>query len=402
MEKIYIAAAKRTAIGTFGGGLKNIPASRLGAETVKAVLAQAGASAEAADQVIIGNILTAGQGMGPGRQVALYAGLPDTTPGYSINMLCGSGMKAAMIASEEISGNPEALILCGGIENMSQVPYLVPWTVRFGSKLGAMSMEDHMIRDGLTDVFNGYHMGITAENIAGKYGISREDQDVFALESQMRAKAAIEAGKFRDEICPVEVVSRKKTVTFDTDEHPRLDASLESMAKLRPAFKKEGGTVTAGNASGINDGAAILLLAGAEAVKKYKLDVMGMITGWGQGAVDPAYMGLGPVPAIRNMFKRFGGSLKDAGLIELNEAFASQSLGVVGDLCEEYGMSKDEILDRTNVNGGAIALGHPIGASGARIMVTLLYEMKKRNVQTGVASLCIGGGMGTAVRVELA
>ncbi|HAK46634.1 MAG TPA: acetyl-CoA C-acyltransferase, partial [Spirochaeta sp.] len=187
-----------------------------------------------------------------------------------------------------------------------------------------------------------------------------------------------------------------------TDEHPRLGATLESMAKLRPAFKKEGGTVTAGNASGINDGAAILLLAGAEAVKKYKLDVMGVITGWGQGAVDPAYMGLGPVPAIRNMFKRFGGSLKDAGLIELNEAFASQSLGVIGDLCEEYGMTKDEILDRTNVNGGAIALGHPIGASGARIMVTLLYEMKKRNVQTGVASLCIGGGMGTAVRVELA
>lgn len=402
MEKIFIVGAKRTAIGSFGGGFKDVPASKLGAETVKAVLSQSGVSPEAVDQVIIGNILTAGQGMGPGRQVALYAGLPETTPGYSVNMLCGSGMKAAMIASEEISGNSEALIIGGGIENMSQAPYLVPWSVRFGSKLGAMSMEDHMIRDGLTDVFNGYHMGITAENIAEKYGITREEQDVFALESQLRAKTAIEAGKFKDEICPVDVVSRRKTSTVDTDEHPRLDASLDNLAKLRPAFKKEGGTVTAGNASGINDGAAVLMLAGESAVKKYNLNVIGIISGWGQGAVDPAYMGLGPVPAIRNMYKRFGGSLKDAGLIELNEAFAAQSLGVVSDLSEEYGMPKEEILERTNVNGGAIALGHPIGASGARIIVTLLYEMKKRKVQTGIASLCIGGGMGTAVRIELA
>ena len=401
MEKIYIVGAKRTAIGAFGGGLKNVPASRLGAAAAGAVLEQAGAPKDAPDQVIVGNILSAGQGMGPGRQTALYAELPDSTPAYSVNMLCGSGMKAAMIASEEILNAPEALILCGGIESMSQAPYLVPWTVRFGSRLGAMSMDDHMIRDGLTDVFNGYHMGITAENIAEKYGISRAEQDEFALGSQMRAKTAIESGKFADEICPVEVVSRRKTVTVDTDEHPRFDATFESLSGLRPAFKKDGGTVTAGNASGINDGAAMLLLAGEAAVKKYGLKPLGVITGWGQAAVDPAYMGLGPVPAIRNMYKRFGGSLDDAGLIELNEAFAAQSLGVVRELADEYGLTAEQILSRTNVNGGAIALGHPIGASGARIIVTLLYEMQKRGLGTGVASLCIGGGMGTAVRIEL-
>lgn len=395
---VYIVGAKRTAIGTFLGTLKDVPAPKLGAIAAKAAIEQASVSVEEIDETIIGSILTAGQGMGPGRQVGIYAGIPVEKPGYTVNMLCGSGMKAVMLGAVDIVSKEAELVLTGGIENMSEAPYLIPYKARYGLKFGNFEVIDHMILDGLTDVFNNVHMGVTAERLAEKYNITREEQDKFAFESQMKAKKAIEEGKFKEEIVPVEIETRKEKIIFDTDEHPR-DVTLEKLAKLRPAFKKDG-TVTAGNASGINDGASAIVLASENYVEKNNLKPLARIISWAQAGVDPMEMGLGPVPATEKALKKAGLKMEDIELIELNEAFAAQSLAVIKEWSKRFNVSEKWIKERTNVNGGAIALGHPIGASGNRIIVTLLYEMKRRNLKYGLATLCIGGGMGTAVIIE--
>lgn len=395
---VYIVGAKRTAIGTFLGTLKDVPAPKLGAIAAKAAIEQASVSVEEIDETIIGSILTAGQGMGPGRQVGIYAGIPVEKPGYTVNMLCGSGMKAVMLGAVDIVSKEAELVLTGGIENMSEAPYLIPYKARYGLKFGNFEVIDHMILDGLTDVFNNVHMGMTAERLAEKYSITREEQDKFAFESQMKAKKAIEEEKFKEEIVPVEIETRKEKIIFDTDEHPR-DVTLEKLAKLKPAFKKDG-TVTAGNASGINDGASAIVLASEKYVEKNNLKPLARIISWAQAGVDPMEMGLGPVPATEKALKKAGLKMEDIELIELNEAFAAQSLAVIKEWSKRFNVSEDWIKERTNVNGGAIALGHPIGASGNRIIVTLLYEMKRRNLKYGLATLCIGGGMGTAVIIE--
>ncbi len=397
MKKVFIVGAKRTAIGTFGGALKDVPAVELGVTASRAAIEQSEVDPKNIEETIMGCILTANQGMGPGRQVSIGAGVPIESPGYLVNMLCGSGMKSTMIGAQDILTGEADLVLTGGMENMSIAPYILD-KARFGYRMGSGSITDHMIRDGLTDVFNDYHMGVTAENLAAKYSISRQEQDEFALESQKRAKEAISAGKFKDEIIPVVIKHRKGDIVFDTDEHPR-DTSMEILAKLRPAFKKDG-SVTAGNSSGINDGASATVLASEEAVTKYGLKPIAEIVSFAQAGVDPAYMGYGPVPAVEKALNKAAMNIKDVGLIELNEAFASQALSVIRGLMEIYGVTKEWLIERTNVNGGAIALGHPIGASGNRIIVTLLYEMEKRNLEFGLASLCIGGGMGTAVVVR--
>jgi len=397
MKKVFIVGAKRTAIGTFGGTLKDVPAVDLGVTASRAAIEHSKVDAKNIEETIMGCILTANQGMGPGRQVSIGAGVPIESPGYLVNMLCGSGMKSTMIGAQDIVSDEADLVLTGGMENMSISPYMLD-KARFGYRMGSGAVIDHMIRDGLTDVFNDYHMGVTAENLAEKYGISRAEQDEFALESQKRAKEAIAAGRFKDEIVPVVIKGRKGDIVFDTDEHPR-DTSMEILGKLRPAFKQDG-SVTAGNSSGINDGASATVLASEEAVEKYGLKPIAEIVSFAQAGVDPAYMGYGPVPAVEKALKKASMDIKAIDLIELNEAFASQSLSVLKGLTEIYGVSKEWLLERTNVNGGAIALGHPIGASGNRIIVTLLYEMEKRNLEFGLASLCIGGGMGTAVVVK--
>lgn len=398
MRKVYIVGAKRTAIGTFGGSLKDVPAVQLAVAASKAAIEQANVNPEWIDETIVGNILMAGQGMGPGRQVGIYSGVPAEKPGYTVNMLCGSGMKAIMIGAVDIMVGQAEIVLAGGMESMSTAPYLLP-KARFGYRLGDGQIIDHMVFDGLTDVFNMYHMGVTAENLVEKYGISREEQDLFAYKSQMKAKKAIETGRFKDEIVPFVVKEKKSEKIFDTDEHPRFDTTLETLAKLRPAFKKDG-TVTAGNASGINDGASAAVLASEDAVKKYGLKPLAEIVAFAQHGVDPSIMGIGPVGAISKALKCANLKLTDIQLIELNEAFAAQSIAVLKDLKNEHGVTDDWLEERVNVNGGAIALGHPIGASGNRITVTLLYEMKKRNLELGLASLCIGGGMGTAIIIR--
>ncbi|AEH51320.1 acetyl-CoA C-acetyltransferase [Pseudothermotoga thermarum] len=399
MRKVYIVGAKRTAIGTFGGSLKDVPAVQLGVVAAKAAMEQAGIKPEMVDETIVGCILTAGQGMGPGRQVSIYSGIPVEKPAYTVNMLCGSGMKALMIGAIDIMVGEAEIVLAGGIENMSMAPYLLP-RARFGYRLGNGEIIDHMVFDGLTDAFNMYHMGITAENLAEMYKITREEQDLFAYKSQMKAKKAIETGRFKDEIVAVVIKDKKGDKVFDTDEHPRFDTTLEALAKLKPVFKPDG-TITAGNASGINDGASMTVLASEDAVKKYGLKPLAEVISFAQHGVDPKIMGIGPVGAIRKALEKAKLNLKeDIALVELNEAFAAQSLAVLKELKKEHGIDDDWIEERVNVNGGAIALGHPIGASGNRIIVTLLYEMKKRQVEFGLASLCIGGGMGTAVIIR--
>lgn len=393
---VYIIGAKRTAIGTFAGSLKEIPAVELGVIAAKAAIKQAGIDPSEVDETIVGSILTAGQGMGPGRQVGVKTGVPVEKPGYTVNMLCGSGMKATMIGAVDIMQNEAEVVLTGGIENMSMAPYLIPSKARYGLKFGNFEVLDHMIVDGLTDVFNNVHMGETAEHLAEKYHITREEQDEFAYKSQMKAREAIENGKFKDEIVPVEVKTKKETILFDTDEHPRFDVTLEKLAKLKPVFKKDG-TVTAGNSSGINDGGSAILLASEKYIEKNGISPLGRIVAWAQAGVDPMEMGIGPVFATEKVLKKANMKFEDIELIELNEAFASQSLAVIKEWSNRFGIDEDWIKERTNVNGGAIALGHPIGASGNRIIVTLLYEMKKRNLKYGLATLCIGGGMGTAV-----
>lgn len=391
--EIVIVSAVRTAIGTFNGSLKNVSAPDLGAVVIKGALEQAGIKPEQVDEVILGNVLQAGLGQNPARQAQIKAGIPVTTSALTINKVCGSGMKAVHLAMQAILAGDAEIVVAGGMENMSQAPYLLK-NAREGFKMGDQKLIDSMINDGLWCAFNDYHMGITAENVAERYELAREAQDEFAAWSQEKTAKAIEEGKFKDEIIPVVIPQRKgDPIIFDTDEHPKKGTTAEKLAKLRPAFKKDG-TVTAGNASGINDGAAAFVV-----MSKAKADELGLkplvtIKATANAGVDPSVMGIGPVPAVKKALEKAAISIEDIELIEANEAFAAQALAVG----KELGFN-NEIL---NVNGGAIALGHPIGASGARILVTLIHEMKRRNAKKGLATLCIGGGQGVATVVELA
>lgn len=400
MKKVYIVDAKRTAIGSMLGTLKDRAPGEIGSAVVKNILETTKLDPSKVDELICGNILMAGQKQGVARQVELLSGIPHDVPAYGVNMICGSGMKAVMNAYCDIQANFADIVIAGGTEVMSNTPLLIPAAARSGLKMGNFTVVDHMINDALTDAFSGVHMGITAENIVNKYGITRAEQDEFAINSQQKAIAAVDSGAFKDEIVPVVIKTRKEEIVFDTDEYPNRKTSLEKLGTLRPAFIKDG-SVTAGNASGINDGAAFLMVASEDAVKENNLKPLVEIVAIGQGGVDPQVMGLGPVPAIRNVLKNAGLKLSDMEIIELNEAFAAQSLGVIHELIEEHGVTREWIMERTNVTGGAIALGHPVGASGARIIVTLIHNMLKSGKKLGLASLCIGGGMGTAIIVKL-
>ena len=391
MREVVIASAARTPVGSFGGVLSKVSAVDLGVVAAKEAIKRAGIKPEMVDEVILGNVLGAGLGQNVARQVTLGAGMPETTPAMTINKVCGSGLRTVSLAAQMIMLGDADVILAGGTESMSNAPYLLP-NARWGQRMNDGKVVDYMVHDGLWDIFNDYHMGITAENVAEKWNITREEQDEFGLRSQLRAEKAQKEGKFKDEIVPVAVPQRKgDPIVVDTDEHPRHGSTIEKMAKLKPAFKK-GGTVTAGNASGINDGAACLVIMAKEKAEELGLTPLCSIKSYASAGVDPKIMGIGPIPATRKALKRADLTIEDIDLAEINEAFASQSIQVV----RELGINPDIV----NVNGGAIALGHPIGASGARILVTLLYEMKKRDVKTGLASLCIGGGQGTAVVVE--
>ena len=391
MDEVVILGARRTALGKFGGTLATTPASALGARVISQLLTDTGVKPEQVDEVIMGQVLAAGVGMNPARQASLGAGLPVEVPAMTINKVCGSGLKSVHLAAQAIRCGDASVVIAGGQENMSMSPHVVPDS-RNGQRMGDWTLVDTMIKDGLWDVFNDYHMGCTAENIAKKYEISREDQDAFAVLSQNRAEAAQKADRFREEIVPVEIPQRKKPpIVFDVDEFPRHGATVEGMAKLRPAFVPDG-TVTAANASGINDGAAALLLASASKADELGVAPLARVAAYASGALDPAIMGMGPVPASRRCLEKAGWTIDDLDLIEANEAFAVQALGVNRE------MGWDE--ERVNVNGGAIALGHPIGASGARVTVTLIHEMLKRDAKKGLATLCIGGGQGVAIALE--
>ena len=400
LRKAYIVSAKRTAIGGFLGSLSTVSPRTFGAEVIKALLADAGVKPENVDEVICGNVLGAGVGQSIGRTVSLEAGIPDTVCAHTTNMVCGSGMRTVMEAVMTIQAGENDIVVAGGVESMSQAPYLVPANTRSGNKMGAWKVVDHMIYDALTDARLDIHMGVTAENIAQKYNITRQMQDEFAMASQEKAIKAVDSGRFKDEIVPITIPSKKGDIVFDTDEHPNRKTSLEKLGTLKPAFIKDG-TVTAGNASGINDGASFVILASEDAVKKYNLKPLCEIIGYGQGGVDPRVMGLGPTPAIRKALKNAGLKLSDMELVELNEAFAAQSLGVIHELVEEHGVDKAELMAKTNVNGSAIAIGHPVGISGNRIIVALIHEMKRTGKKLGLASLCIGGGQGTAVVIKM-
>jgi acetyl-CoA C-acetyltransferase len=395
---VVILGAKRTAIGKFLGTASKVHPSELGSAVLKHILEETKVNTNDIGEVIVGNILSAGLGQGIGRQVSIKAGLPIEVPAYSLNMVCGSGMKSLMNAYQSIQLGQNKLVVAGGVESMSQAPF-VTQGLRSGQKLGHMTSKDHIIQDALTDAFADYHMGITAENIADKYQISRQEQDAFAVQSQVRAIGAIDSGRFKDEIVPIEIKTRKETIIFDTDEHPNRQSSFEKLGTLRPAFKKDG-TVTAGNASGINDGASMILLGDHSYALKHNLEIRAEVIAIGQGGVDPSIMGMGPVPAIKQALNMANLTLDQMDLIELNEAFAAQSLGVIKELANQHEVTEEWILERATVNGGAIALGHPVGVSGNRIVVTLLHEMEKRDLKYGLASLCIGGGMGTAIIIK--
>lgn len=391
MQDVVIVAATRTAIGSFQGSLANVPAVELGATVIRSLMSSTGLDASQVDEVILGQVLSAGCGQNPARQSAINAGLPFSTPALTLNKLCGSGLKAVHMAIQAIRCGDAEIIIAGGMESMSLAPYILP-KVRTGLRMGHAQMEDSLLKDGLIDAFNDYHMGITAENLASQYKVSREDQDAYALLSQQRANAAINAGRFQNEITPVMIPQRKgDPVAFNTDEQPRAETSEGSLAGLRPAFKKDG-SVTAGNASTLNDGAAAVMLMTADKAKALSLPVLARIKGYASAAVDPAIMGIGPVPASKKCLAKAGWSIAELDLIEANEAFAAQCLSVGKEL--EWDLSK------VNVNGGAIALGHPIGASGCRVLVTLLHEMARRDAKKGLATLCIGGGQGVALAVE--
>lgn len=391
MREVVIVSAARTAIGSFGGSLAGFSAADLGAAAAAAALERAGLKPEQVDEVIVGNVLNAGLGQNVARQISLKAGLPVETPAMGLSKVCGSGLRAVSLAAQIIKAGDADIVLAGGAESMSNAPYVLK-NHRFGCKMGNETLVDTMISDGLWDVFNDYHMGMTAENIAGRYHITRAEQDAFSAQSQQRAQQAIEAGRFKDEIVPISIPVRKgEPRIFDQDEFPRFGTTAEGLGKLRPVFKKDG-SVTAGNASGINDGAAMLIICSKAKAQALGLPVMAEITGYGSGGVEPEVMGLGVVPAARLALKKAGIGTAGLDLVEANEAFAAQAIAVCRDL------ELDSSI--TNVNGGAVALGHPIGASGARILTTLLYQMQKQNAKKGLATLCIGGGMGTAVVVE--
>ncbi|NWL19241.1 acetyl-CoA C-acyltransferase [Pseudomonas umsongensis] len=391
MNEVVIVAATRTAIGSFQGALSAIPATELGAAVIRRLLEQTGVEAAQIDEVILGQVLTAGAGQNPARQTAIKAGLPHTTPALTLNKVCGSGLKAVHLAVQAIRCGDAELIIAGGQENMSLAPYVLP-KARTGLRMGHAQLQDSMIQDGLWDAFNDYHMGITAENLAQKYEISREAQDAFAAASQQKAAAAIEGGRFQSEITPILIPQRKgEPLAFDTDEQPRVDSTAQALAKLKPAFQKDG-SVTAGNASTLNDGAAVLLLASAAKAQALGLPVLAKIKAYASAGVDPSIMGIGPVPATRLTLQKAGWSVEDLDLIEANEAFAAQALAVG----KEMGWDTSKV----NVNGGAIALGHPIGASGARILVSLVHELIRRDGKKGLATLCIGGGQGVGLAIE--
>ncbi|MDT8286106.1 MAG: acetyl-CoA C-acetyltransferase [Elusimicrobiales bacterium] len=391
MKEIFIVDGVRTATGSFGGGLAGLSSVELGKVVTRAVMERAGVKPADIDEVLMGTIYQAGLGQGVARQIAIGSGIPAEKTAVTLNMLCGSGMRAVASAAQSIMCGDAEMIIAGGTESMTNAPYLLK-KARYGYKMGHGELTDSLIGDGLWDVFNDYHMGMTAENLAVKYNLTREEQDKFAAESQNKAEKALKENRFADEIAPVTIPQRKgDPAVFAKDEYPKAGVTAEGLAKLRPAFKKDG-TVTAGNASGINDGAAALLIASGEAVKKYGLKPMAKLVSYGWAGVDPSIMGVGPVEAVRKALGKAGWKMEDVELIEANEAFAAQALSVA----KELGFNKDIV----NVNGGAIALGHPVGASGARIIVTLLHEMKKRGVKKGLATLCIGGGMGIAVCVE--
>ena len=398
MRQVIVISAKRSPIGNFGGVFKDISAVQLGVNTLQSMLKETGLKPELIDEVIIGNVCGAGLGQNVARQIAIHSGIPETVPAYTVNKVCGSGMKAVSLAALMIGSGEADIIVAGGTENMSQIPYALK-DARWGARMGNKEMVDLMIRDGLSDIFNDYHMGITAENLAEKYNISREEQDAFAAQSQNRTEEAQITGKFIDEIVPFSIPQRKgEPIIVDKDEMPRAGVTVASIAKLRPAFKNDG-TVTAANSSGINDSAAFLILMSAEKAKELGLKAMATFVNSASAGVNPSLMGYGPVPAIKKVLLKAGWNLQDIELAELNEAFAAQSLAVLKGLeLEGMGKLNPEIV---NVNGGAIALGHPIGASGTRIIVTLLHEMKRRETKKGLAALCIGGGMGIATLWEM-
>ncbi|WP_144960424.1 acetyl-CoA C-acetyltransferase [Pseudomonas oryzihabitans] len=391
MQDVVIVAATRTAVGSFQGSLANVPAVELGATVIRALLAQTGVVPAEVDEVILGQVLTAGAGQNPARQAAVKAGLPHEVPALTLNKVCGSGLKAVQLAIQAIRCGDAEIVIAGGMENMSLAPYVLP-KVRSGLRLGHAELVDSMISDGLWDAFNDYHMGQTAENLVQQYQISREAQDAFAARSQQRAAAAVESGRFREEITPVAIPQRKgEPLLFDTDEGIRADTSAEGLARLRPAFAKDG-SVTAGNASSLNDGAAAVLVMSATRAAALGLPPLAHIAAYASAGVDPAIMGIGPVSATRKTLEKAGWQLADLDLIEANEAFAAQALAVG----QELGWDDEKV----NVNGGAIALGHPIGASGCRVLVTLLHELRRREGRRGLATLCIGGGQGVALAVE--
>jgi acetyl-CoA C-acetyltransferase len=388
-DDIVIVSAARTAVGAFNGALGGVPAHELGSVAIKEALKRAGVEGGKVSEVIMGQILTAGQGQNPARQASIAAGIPVESPAWGVNQLCGSGLRAVALGYQAILNGDSDIVVAGGQESMSQAPHCQH--LRNGAKMGSVELIDTMIKDGLWDAFNGYHMGTTAENVAKKWQITRQQQDEFAVKSQNKAEAAMKAGKFKDEIVPVTIKSRKGDIVVDTDEYPKAGVTMDSIAKLRPAFDKEG-TVTAANASGINDGAAAVVLMKASEAAKLGKTPLARIVSWAHAGVDPAIMGTGPIPASRAALQKAGWKADDLDLIEANEAFAAQACAVNKDL----GWNTDKV----NVNGGAIAIGHPIGASGARVLVTLLHEMQKRNSKKGLATLCIGGGMGIAMCVE--
>ena len=391
MERAVIVSAVRTAVGSFGRSLNSVPAVELGVTALQEALRRINLEPGQVDEVILGNVLQAGLGQNPARQVAVRAGIPQEIPAFSINKVCASGLKSVFLAAQAVKLGDAEIVVAGGIENMSQTPYALKGA-RWGQRMGDGELVDLMILDGLWDIFHGYHMGVTAENVAAKYGITREEQDEFAFQSQQKAENAIKSGRFKEEIVPVKIPQRKgDPILFDTDEHPRFGTTLEAVAKLKPAFKPDG-TVTAGNASGINDGAAILLIMSGRKAEQLGLKPLALITSYASAGVDPAVMGTGPIPASRKALAKAGWSAADLDLIEANEAFAAQAIAVN----REMGWD----LSKVNVNGGAIALGHPIGASGARIFTTLIHEMVKRGARKGLATLCIGGGQGAAIAVE--
>jgi acetyl-CoA C-acetyltransferase len=390
---VVIASAVRTPIGSFGGSLKDVPVVELGSLVIKEALRRANLRQDKVDKVFMGNVLQAGLGQNPARQAAALADISQYTPAVTINVVCGSGMEAVILAAQSIRSGDAEVIIAGGMESMSQAPYLIPATTRWGSRMGHVQLVDTMIQDGLWCSFEDYHMGITAENVAEKFHLSREEQDAFAAESQRRAEAAIKAGKFKDEIIPVEIPQRRgEPIIFDTDEFPRFGTTAEKLAKLKPAFRKDG-TITAGNASGINDGAAALVVMSAEKAVKLGIRPLAKITSYDCQGCEPELMGTGPIYAVRHAYEQVKEQLdKEVELVELNEAFAAQAIACIKALNLD-----PEIV---NVNGGAVALGHPIGCSGSRIIVTLLYEMMRRDAKVGLASLCVGGGMGFAMIVE--